>query len=442
MSDENGNGSDEEMAVAEIVGGGGDDDDDERLSPFEMLYFGEDMRQDPAAAGEDGENQVALDEANGEVFDEDLPVAHSYMGEMEEISGRTVLPDGAVVTIPLLPCYPGSWVPGTTFPLVVHDEFRCQFFRTAARQGDHIFGTRARHYLHEGMTPAGGQLYGTTCEIYEFTSNRDHVAVKAKVRQRFKQLGVKKVENQIEYAICQILPEYTMKNPLANYQLPSLDCVRHKKTRQCQMREACTSRWPIWVHRQYDTDYLRDKVYKELQFLQRGLRKSKERASMPRDPSDLSFWLGAHLGADERLFLIQENSPIRRLRWILSLMKQCRAYYCLSCDLLIGHQEDFFAMSAEGAQSTYVNPGGFVHDTVTLLKASHLSLISHPSAEFSWFPGYYWQIAVCTHCHKHIGWKFTSQTLVPRYFWGLSRQSLVTRVAWSGSSSQETSPVM
>lgn len=36
----------------------------------------------------------------------------------------------------------------------------------------------------------------------------------------------------------------------------------------------------------------------------------------------------------------------------------------------------------------YVNPGGYVHETVTFHKAKGLRLRGRPSKEHSWFPGY------------------------------------------------------
>jgi cereblon len=45
-------------------------------------------------------------------------------------------------------------------------------------------------------------------------------------------------------------------------------------------------------------------------------------------------------------------------------------------------------MSAEGPQGTYVNPGGYVHETLTLLKAQGLKCHDEePSTDYSWFPG-------------------------------------------------------
>ena len=49
-------------------------------------------------------------------------------------------------------------------------------------------------------------------------------------------------------------------------------------------------------------------------------------------------------------------------------------------------------------QAAYVNPGGHVHDTLTLSRASNLRLVGRSSTEYSWFPGYAWTIIECLGC--------------------------------------------
>jgi cereblon len=44
-------------------------------------------------------------------------------------------------------------------------------------------------------------------------------------------------------------------------------------------------------------------------------------------------------------------------------------------------------MSSEGPQGAYVNPGGYVHETLTLYKIKNLHLVGESSTEYSWFPG-------------------------------------------------------
>ncbi|ESO12237.1 hypothetical protein HELRODRAFT_63317 [Helobdella robusta] len=78
---------------------------------------------------------------------------------------------------------------------------------------------------------------------------------------------------------------------------------------------------------------------------------------------------------------------------------------------------------------TYVNPGGHVHETLTVYHANNLSTVGRPSTESSWFPGYAWTIAQCSSCRKHMGWKFTLDKkdpyVNPQKFWGLCRTSLI-----------------
>lgn len=67
---------------------------------------------------------------------------------------------------------------------------------------------------------------------------------------------------------------------------------------------------------------------------------------------------------------------------------QCQMLCCRDCDAQVADLREAFLMSAEGPQATYVNPGGFVHETLTLHKAQGLRCLNEPpSTEYSWFPG-------------------------------------------------------
>lgn len=45
-------------------------------------------------------------------------------------------------------------------------------------------------------------------------------------------------------------------------------------------------------------------------------------------------------------------------------------------------------MSIDGPQGMYCNPGGYVHDVVTVYNVTGISLgIEDPSVLYSWFPG-------------------------------------------------------
>jgi len=92
-------------------------------------------------------------------------------------------------------------------------------------------------------------------------------------------------------------------------------------------------------------------------------------------------------------------------------------------------------MSLEGPISAYVNPGGYVHQTITLRKTTGLTLEGNPCTEHSWFPGYAWTIAGCRRCGTHMGWRFTAvkKETSPAFFWGISR----TKIAFKSSKNGE-----
>ena len=77
--------------------------------------------------------------------------------------------------------------------------------------------------------------------------------------------------------------------------------------------------------------------------------------------------------------------------------------------------------------NAFLNPGGFVHETLTVYKLINYRLSRDPpSTQHSWFPGYGWQILSCKNCGGHLGWKFstTNEKLTPQKFWGLTRKSI------------------
>ena len=61
---------------------------------------------------------------------------------------------------------------------------------------------------------------------------------------------------------------------------------------------------------------------------------------------------------------------------------------CQNCNAVITKKEHVFSMSVDGPLASYVNPGGFIHDTLTVVKADHLRKQGSATTEHSWFPGY------------------------------------------------------
>jgi hypothetical protein len=55
-----------------------------------------------------------------------------------------------------------------------------------------------------------------------------------------------------------------------------------------------------------------------------------------------------------------------------------------------------------------VNPHGHVFRIGCFATAAHLVVSGPPTAFWSWFPGYTWQVEVCGRCRTHLGWLFRS----------------------------------
>jgi cereblon len=105
-------------------------------------------------------------------------------------------------------------------------------------------------------------------------------------------------------------------------------------------------------------------------------------------------------------------------------------FICKRCRNKIAIYNDIFAMSKDSVNANYCNPAGYIHETLTVTKTldGAVRMVDRASVEFSWFPGYAWQIAICSNCQTHVGWRFiavVNKNLRPRVFFGLSCKSLL-----------------
>jgi len=84
-------------------------------------------------------------------------------------------------------------------------------------------------------------------------------------------------------------------------------------------------------------------------------------------------------------------------------------------------------MSSDGPSASYVNPNGYLHETITLYNVLDVSSQGVPTVQDSWFPGYAWSYIHCTKCQSHLGWKFsaTKGTQKPQCFYGVRRNQVV-----------------
>ncbi|XP_014022614.2 protein cereblon isoform X3 [Salmo salar] len=333
-------------------------------------------------------------------FDPSLPTSHAYLGsDMEEFHGRTVHDDDSCQIIPVLPFTAVMLIPGQTLPL--------QLFRP------------------------------------------QEVSMMRNIIQRDRTFAV--LAHRIKQAKVQILPERILPDPLTAVQLTPLSRLHMHPTsrppaqscrqaqcwwatyRQRKFHCANMTSWPPWVYALYDSETLMNRVKRQLHEWDENLKDD----SLPTNAIDFSYRVAACLPIDDalRLQLLKIGSAIQRLRCELDIMDRCTSLCCKQCqDTEITTKNEIFSLTLYGPMAAYVNSHGYVHETLTVYKASNLNLVGRPSTLHSWFPGYAWTIAQCQICGSHMGWKFTATKtdLSPPRFWGLTRSAMLPRIPQTG----------
>uniref|UniRef100_A0A8C4QNY1 Protein cereblon n=1 Tax=Eptatretus burgeri TaxID=7764 RepID=A0A8C4QNY1_EPTBU len=350
-------------------------------------------------------------------FDATLPASHAYLGtDLEEFSGRTLLDEGSIQSLPVLCDTFLLLVPGQTLPLHLFRPREVTLIRGLVTK-DRTFGV-----LAEGPSWAAGDsgpatpAFGTTAEIVQCSVESVHGIETAKLkaigRQRFTVLDVRTQVDGNKVAKVQILPEQ-LQSPC----LSSISCASLRGF-------SCTSSKPHSLYR----DTLMGKITRHLRQWDQKLHDD----FLPHNPIDFSYWVASCLPIDDRLRLqlLRVASAVKRLRCELDILEKCTSLCCNNCRSEITTQSDIFSLSRSGPMAAYVNPHGYVHEALTVHKTTNVNLSGRPSTQYSWFPGYAWTIARCRHCGYHVGWKFsaTCKELTPLKFWGLSRSALRPRM--------------
>ncbi|XP_029457336.1 protein cereblon isoform X5 [Rhinatrema bivittatum] len=387
----------EEEGGRERGGGGGDPDNNHN-------DMGNQLQLIPAESDEEEANEMEVEDedmketekSNLINFDPSLPTSHAYLGsDMEEFHGRTLHDDDSCQLLPVLPHVMMMLIPGQTLPL--------QLFRP------------------------------------------QEVSMVRNLIQKDRTFAV--LAYRIQLAKVQILPERILPSTMSAVQLDSLSrCHVYLSTRPTQRRDqhvqrwwhkyqkrkfhcASLTSWPSWLYSLYDEEILMERVKRQLHEWDENLKDEH----LPANPIDFSYRVAACLPIDDalRIQLLKIGSAIQRLRCELDIMNKCTSLCCKQCqDTEITTKNEIFSLSLCGPMAAYVNPHGYVHETLTVYKACNLNLIGRPSTEHSWFPGYAWTIAGCRICANHMGWKFTAtkKDMSPQKFWGLTRSALMPRI--------------
>lgn len=80
---------------------------------------------------------------------------------------------------------------------------------------------------------------------------------------------------------------------------------------------------------------------------------------------------------------------------------------CVSCGRVITDRSQTISVSGKH-RHTFFNPAGLVYELGCFREAPGCTPAGEPSSEFSWFPGYVWQVGACSGCSAHLGWRFQS----------------------------------
>lgn len=93
---------------------------------------------------------------------------------------------------------------------------------------------------------------------------------------------------------------------------------------------------------------------------------------------------------------------------------------CIRCLHLITEHAAYMEL-AGGHSHVFTNPSGVTYQLVLYSRAD--CVIHGPATtEYTWFAGYAWQLALCSNCHEHLGWRYRKLGSVT--FFGLIRDRL------------------
>ncbi|MBN2547274.1 MAG: hypothetical protein JXB50_15840 [Spirochaetes bacterium] len=73
-------------------------------------------------------------------------------------------------------------------------------------------------------------------------------------------------------------------------------------------------------------------------------------------------------------------------------------------------------------EHTFTNPHGILYIIRCFNGAPGCYTIGFSTNDFTWFPGYSWEVSICSNCKVHNGWKYTKGASV---FYGIIKELLV-----------------
>jgi len=101
------------------------------------------------------------------------------------------------------------------------------------------------------------------------------------------------------------------------------------------------------------------------------------------------------------------------------------AFYCARCGAFMTRSRFGIRMNGDHEHVVF-NPAGILFRIACFSDAPGAVAVGNASAQFSWFKGFTWRIALCRTCGVQMGWMYEG-TGAPAVFFGLIRSMLVER---------------
>jgi len=96
---------------------------------------------------------------------------------------------------------------------------------------------------------------------------------------------------------------------------------------------------------------------------------------------------------------------------------------CRKCMHMITRPAEAIQVNGQH-RHTFANPHGLIFEIGCFLTTEGCGYLGHKTAEWSWFKGFSWKVAVCGKCLAQVGWVFISSTGL-KSFHGLILDRLV-----------------
>lgn len=99
-----------------------------------------------------------------------------------------------------------------------------------------------------------------------------------------------------------------------------------------------------------------------------------------------------------------------------------RRLVCKACRTRITRRD--LGMEIDGKHHhVFFNPHGYVFELGCFASAKNVIPTGPRTDEFTWFPGYAWQVVACAGCNSQLGWRYISPTAGG--FFGLILNALI-----------------